>query len=528
MSLPSSWPPTKSRHLRTPSSRRRSPTRSRPERASPAGEAFDSFVHTASPRERRQADLFFSDLSGWSLDAGPWLQPPTTEAEAEAIWSHAIATLPQRYQVAYRHAQLAELELDAETVDALTLDLLMVRDQGELEAFLGKFGRTISRSVSKTARAVGKVASDVGKGVATVATAVAPLVASAAKFANHAVPMGMLARATYGAIAAGLSGKNILGGAVDGLAGTPLVRGLVRAGGGILRGENVVAAVKLAGKAGIEDTREAIRFVAMVAPFVPGIGTGVGAALGAADALANGKPITEALIAGVRGSIPGGPAAQAAFETGTQLIQGKRLDQALLTAARNRLPPGPAQAAFDTAVALAQGKKLQEAMIQGVGRLLPPFQYSADVADFARRALAGDNLGNAALTATGNAVLRRAKLQGADIVATAQGRVQGVIAPVVAAGKPRAVASLDQMIVAAGRDNRRQADRFLTDLVGGRRAAPQGAGVVATAQGRVQRATAPVVVAVKPPAVVGLEQMIVAADRANRTEADRFLSDLTG
>ena len=32
----------------------------------------------------------------------------------------------------------------------------------------------------------------------------------------------MLARATYGAIAAGLSGKNILHGAVDGLAGTPL------------------------------------------------------------------------------------------------------------------------------------------------------------------------------------------------------------------------------------------------------------------------------------------------------------------
>ena len=492
--------------------------------ASQPGEVFDSFVHTASPRERRQAELFFSDLSGRSLDAGPWFQPAATEAEAEAeaIWSHTIATLPPRYQVAYRHAQLAELELDAETVDALTLDLLMVRDQGELEALFGKIGR----SVSKAARGVGKVASDVGKGVATVATAVAPLVASAAKFASHAVPMGMLARATYGAIAAGLSGKNILGGAVDGLAGTPLVRALVRAGGGILRGENVVAAVKLAGKAGIEDTREAIRFVAMVAPFVPGIGTGVGAALGAADALANGKPITEALIAGVRGSIPGGPVAQTAFETGTQLIQGKRLDQALLTAARNRLPPGPAQAAFDTAVALAQGKKLQEAMIQGVGRLLPPFQYSADVADFARRALAGDNLGNAALTATGNAVLRRAKLQGADIVATAQGRVQRVIAPVVAAGKPRAAASLDQMIVAAGRDSRRQADRFLTDLVGRRRAPPQGAGVAAPVQGRVQRATAPVVVAAKPLAVVGLEPMIVAADRANRAKTDRFLSDL--
>jgi hypothetical protein len=380
------------------------------------------------------------------------------------VWSEAIAALPRRYQIAYADVQRAELELDAETVDALTLDLLAVRDEDELEAFLGKVGRSVSRSVRKATRAVGKVASDVGKGAAAVGGAVAPILASGARFASQAVPMGMLARATYGAIAAGLDGKNILGGAVDGLAGSPLVRAVVRAGGGILRGDNVIAAVKAAGKAGIADQREALRFVAMVAPFVPGIGTGVGAALGAADALANGKPITQALMAGVRGSIPGGPAAQAAFDTGTGLIQGKRLDESLLNAARNRLPPGPAQAAFDTAVALAQGKKLQEALIQGAGTLLPPSQFSADAADFARRAMAGQNLGQAALTTAGNAVLRRAQQQGADIVATAQGRVQQAAAPVAAAGGRRVAPSLAQMIASADLANRRQADRFLTDL----------------------------------------------------------------
>jgi hypothetical protein len=488
---------------------------------------FDPLVHTASPRERRLAERFFTDLAGRSPDAWSGVEPPTTDAEA--IWGEAIATLPPRYQVSYGHVQRAEQELDAETIDALTLDLLLVRDPPELEAFLGKVGRSMSRSVARTAKAAGKAAGDAGKGVAAAATAVAPVIASGIKFGSRAVPMGMLARASYGAIAAGLSGKNILGGAVDGLAGTPLVRALIKAGGGIVRGDNLVAAVKLAGKAGIQDTREAIRFVAMVAPFVPGVGTGVGAALGAADALANGKPITQALIAGVRGSIPGGPAAQAAFDTGTQLIEGKRVDQALLTAARNRLPPGPAQAAFDTAVALAQGRNVQQAMIQGAGRLLPPSQYSADVADFARRALAGDNLGNAALTVTGNAVLRRAKQQGADIVATAQGRVQPVMTPVVAAGKPRPVASLDRMIVAAARDHRRQADRFLTDLAGRRPLTRQGDRSVATVQGRVPRATAVVVaVAGKLDAGGGLEQMIIAADDATRREEDQFLSDLAG
>jgi hypothetical protein len=79
----------------------------------------------------------------------------------------------------------------------------MVSDEGELEAFLGKLGRSISHSATKATTAVGKAASDVGKGVAAVAGTVPAIVASAAKFASNAVPMGMLACATCGAIAAG-------------------------------------------------------------------------------------------------------------------------------------------------------------------------------------------------------------------------------------------------------------------------------------------------------------------------------------
>jgi hypothetical protein len=47
------------------------------------------------------------------------------------------------------------------------------------------------------------------------------------------------------------------------------------------------------------------QFAAMVAPFVPGIGTGIGAELGAANALAAGEPITDALLAAARSAIPG-------------------------------------------------------------------------------------------------------------------------------------------------------------------------------------------------------------------------------
>ena len=434
-----------------------------------------------SSRDRSQSNSFI-DFFG----AGP--EPYVEDVEAiEGEWAESVAELPEDYQRVCERARQAEQELDDETVEALTFDLLAVQDQADLDEFIKKLTRTVSRTAKRTVREIGRTgvartvsraARDVGRGLEKVGSAV-PAVATIVKLASRSTPLGALARSTYGALAAAMRGQNIVMGALDGLAGTPVLAAVVQVGGGVLRGENVVKAAKMAAKAGISDAREALRLAAMVAPFVPGIGTGVGAALGAADALANGQPITQALIAGVRGAIPGGAIAQAAFDTAAQLAQGKRLDQALLTAARNRLPPGPAQAAFDTSLAIAQGKKLQDAALQGAGALLPPSPYSADLQSFARRALAGDNLGNAALSTAGQAVVRRVKQQGGDLVATVQGRAVGAVsgaavaaasgiaaAAKVAAAPPRAPVTLDQAIAASNLAERRGADRFLADLSG--------------------------------------------------------------
>jgi hypothetical protein len=445
-------------------------------------------VVAISARERRQADLFWLDL----VDARPYrgTTPSYVSGDVdESSWDEAVAELPERYQRVCDWARVADDVLDAEAVNDLTLDLLSVRDQAGLDEFAAKLVRRVSRAAKKTVAAAGKTgiarqvasvgktklartisraARDVGRGVSKVGAAV-PMLATVVKLASRATPLGALARSTYGAMAAALRGQNIFTGALDGLAGTPVFAAMVQVGRGVLRGDNLVKATKLAVKAGVADAREALRLAAMVAPFIPGIGTGVGAALGAADALANGQPITQALIAGVRGAIPGGAIAQAAFDTAAQLAQGKRLDQALLTAARNRLPPGPAQAAFDTALAIAQGKKLQDAALQGAGRLLPASPYSADLQAFARRAMAGDNLGQAALSTAGQAVVSRIQKQGGDLVATVQGRIAAA-APTVAvalapaAAKPRPPATLDQMITASDQTVRRRADQFISAL----------------------------------------------------------------
>src|SRR5581483_11627731 len=160
--------------------------------------------------------------------------------------------------------------------------------------------------------------------------------------------------------------------------------------------------------AGIGDVRKSLQFAAMVAPFVPGIGTGVAAAIGAANALAAGQPITDAVIAAARDAIPGGAVAQFAFDTAVNMAKGKNIAESLLNSARSRIPGGAAaQAAFDAGVALAKGKNIQTALVSGAGRLLPPSPYSADALSFVKKVASGQNIQQAALSSAGNLILKK-------------------------------------------------------------------------------------------------------------------------
>ncbi len=74
--------------------------------------------------------------------------------------------------------------------------------------------------------------------------------------------------------------------------------------------------------------------------FVPGIGAGVNAAIAAAAALAAGQNISDALIAGIKNALPGGPLAQAALDLGQMAIQGKNIAKSTLDALQAQLPGG--------------------------------------------------------------------------------------------------------------------------------------------------------------------------------------------
>lgn len=287
----------------------------------------------------------------------------------------------------------------------LVAELFAMENEEDLDLFIGKLVKSVGRTAGGAVKAVGKVV--------------------------NSLPMGKIADVAFKVARGDLAGLMLpllpasLQKTVRAFSTDPFARFALQTTRAALRGENVLRAAQVAAKSGIDDVRERMRFAAMVAPFVPGIGSGVAAALGAASALAGGEPITKAILAAARSAVPGGAIAQAAFDMGVNLARGKSLGEAALATARDQLPGGPAaKAAFDTALALGQGKKIQDAVFAGAGGALPKSPYSAGALDFARRAASGENLGKAALSAAGNAVVSRLERQGVKVLGAAK---QGVI-----------------------------------------------------------------------------------------------------
>lgn len=65
-------------------------------------------------------------------------------------------------------------------------------------------------------------------------------------------------------------------------------------------------------KTAVQDVKGLAPYAQTVMSFVPGVGSGASAAIGAGMALADGQPIDKAMIAAVTSAVPGGPVAQAA------------------------------------------------------------------------------------------------------------------------------------------------------------------------------------------------------------------------
>lgn len=110
-----------------------------------------------------------------------------------------------------------------------------------------------------------------------------------------------------------------------------------------------------------------------VISFIPGAGTLVSGAIGVGLALAEGKPVSDAVIAGVRGAIPGGPLATAAFDVGVGLMQGKPIEQ--LGIAALPIPEQMKRFLASSAEAtrrIVEGRPVDEALMRQIIENSPP------------------------------------------------------------------------------------------------------------------------------------------------------------
>jgi hypothetical protein len=243
----------------------------------------------------------------------------------------------------------------------------------------GKVTKVVTAPVRLTANVVGHVPI-VGKTVKSVINN--PLKAAAAP----------------GKLAANVVGKIPI-------VGTPL-KAVVSLGNAPLNLANSIASGDRIDQAVMNNIKQQVKDVKAVGPYaqmvlavVPGVGTVAAGAIGAGIALAEGQPITKAMVAGIKGSIPGGAVGVALFNISEAAVQGKslaqigisalpvdesqkkaitaslsfardiaagkRVDKALITQAEKNLPPDIRKALAVT-VAVAQGQKVQKAIMSAV------------------------------------------------------------------------------------------------------------------------------------------------------------------
>lgn len=236
-------------------------------------------------------------------------------------------------------------------------------------------------------------------------------------------------RAARGVAKIAARGDKVFSAAVRRVAKDPVIRSALRAGAKVATRTNLLRAARVVAEAGAKNLRESVRIAATAASFVPGVGTGVAAALGAAEALASGKRITDVVMAAARNAIPGGPAARAAFDFASGLARGEKLSAAALKSARAHLPGGrAAQAAFDAGLAIAKGRRIQDVAAAAAGRALPPSPYAASAVGFVRGVASGSKIPKAALSASGNALMRKVERRGVDLGKVARGRQKPPVA----------------------------------------------------------------------------------------------------
>lgn len=218
--------------------------------------------------------------------------------------------------------------------------------ESEFGGLFGHIGHLISNAAKSAGHAIGKAEHGVASGVGTVTHAVT-------KIPIVGAPLKTIYTASFHAIT-----------------------GPARLVSDVAHGKRIDKAFLSRIKESASDAKAVAPYAQSVVSLVPGVGTGVSAALGAGLALANGQRIDQALLEGVKGAMPGGPLAKAALNAAYTGIHaaatGAKFDiEAVGKSALGGVLPPAAMSGIDMVSKLAHGQPLDKALTESAVNLLP-------------------------------------------------------------------------------------------------------------------------------------------------------------
>lgn len=245
-------------------------------------------------------------------------------------------------------------------------------DFGGIFDVVTKPAKAVAKDVSKAA---GTATSGAKKVTSVGAKGIARFTRTAANAAGHGAHT--LVKAT----------NKVTGEVSDAARSIPVVgKPLHTAIGAALEPTKLAAAVasgRRIDKAVVDSFRRSVQAAQELAPYaqlvvsaVPGIGTGLSAAISGGLVLAEGRPVNEAVVAAARAAVPGGPMAASAFDASIAVASGKSIDDAAVEAAIAAAAPDPAsrsrlKAALEVASGVARGKPIDKVALSAAAHALP-------------------------------------------------------------------------------------------------------------------------------------------------------------
>lgn len=179
-----------------------------------------------------------------------------------------------------------------------------------------------------------------------------------------------------------------------------LVTSPVKLASDIASGKNVFQSLKDTVQRDLASAKSLAPYV-QAALSVTGIGAGINAAIAAGSALAQGQPITSAIVNGMKGAF--GPAASSAFDAAYNIARGQNVSEAALQAVIDNAPGGEiGKKAAATAVAVAKGQNLQQAAVGLVKSASETIGVPKEAVAIASDLVSGKNIVDTAKSAVGS------------------------------------------------------------------------------------------------------------------------------